>query len=54
MMRGAILSSYPYPFIDAVALGYTQSVVNAVGFPIGFVVLGYVLLGFKRLAALPS
>jgi len=54
MTRGEILSSYPYPFIDVLARGYTQSVVNAAGFLIGFVVLGYILLGLKRFALLVS
>lgn len=50
MIRGEILSSYPYPFIDVMALGYIQSVVNAIGFLIAFVVLGYALLGLRRFA----
>lgn len=54
MTRGEILSSYPYPFIDVVALGYTRSVLNAAGFLIGFVMLGYALLGLKRFALLVS
>jgi hypothetical protein len=52
MTRGEILFSYPYPFIDVLALGYTQTIVNAIGFLIGFIVLGYVLLGLKRLATM--
>jgi len=54
MMRGEMLSSYPYPFIDAMALGYTRSVVNAIGFLMGFVSLGYALLGLKRFAVFAS
>lgn len=50
MTRGEILFSYPYPFIDVLALGYTQTIVNAIGFLIGFIVVGYVLLGLKQLA----
>jgi hypothetical protein len=50
MTRGEILFSYPYPFIDVLALGYTQTMVNAIGFLIGFIVVGYVLLGIKHLA----
>jgi hypothetical protein len=49
MTRGEILFSYPYPFIDVLALGYTRTIVNAIGFLIGFIVIGYVLLGLKRL-----
>jgi hypothetical protein len=52
MTRGEILFSYPYPFIDVLALGYGQTLVNAIGFLIGFVVIGYVLLWFKRLGRL--
>jgi hypothetical protein len=47
MTRGEILFSYPYPFIDALALGYIQTILNAIGFLIGFIVVGYVLLGLK-------
>jgi hypothetical protein len=49
MTRGEILFSYPYPFIDVLALGYTRTLVNAIGFLIGFIAVGYVLLGLKRL-----
>jgi len=52
MTRGEILFSYPYPFIDVLALGYTQTIVNAIGFLIGFIVLSYVLLGLKRIATM--
>lgn len=48
MVRGEILSSYPYPFIDVLVLGYTRSVINAIGFLIGFAVLGFALLGLKE------
>jgi hypothetical protein len=47
MTRGEFLFSYPYPFIDVLALGYIQTIVNASGFLIGFIVVGYVLLGLK-------
>jgi hypothetical protein len=50
MTRGEVLFSYPYPFIDVLALGYTQTIVNAIGFLIGFIAVGYMLLGLKRLA----
>jgi len=49
MVRGEILSSYPYPFIDVLTLGFTRTVINAVGFLIGFVVLGFALLGLSSL-----
>jgi len=47
MTRGEFLFSYPYPFIDALALGYIQTILNAIGFLIGFIVVGYVLLELK-------
>jgi hypothetical protein len=47
MTRGEFLFSYPYPFIDALVLGYIQTILNAIGFLIGFIVVGYVLLGLK-------
>jgi hypothetical protein len=50
MTRGEILFSYPYPFIDVLTLGYARTFVNAAGFLIGFVVVGYALLGLKRCA----
>ncbi len=49
MARGEMLSSYPYPFIDVLVLGYTRSIVNAIAFLIGFVALSYALLAIKRL-----
>jgi len=50
MTRGEILFSYPYPFIDVLALGYTRTFVNAIGLLIGFIAIGYALLGLKRAA----
>ena len=49
LTRGEFLFSYPYPFIDVLTLGYTQTVINAIGFLIGFIALGYLLLWLKRL-----
>lgn len=50
MTRGEILFSYPYPFIDALALGYARAFINAGGLLIGFIAVGYALLWLKRLA----
>jgi hypothetical protein len=52
MTRGEFLFSYPYPFIDVLALGYMRTIVNAIGLLIGFIAVGYVLLWLKRLARL--
>jgi hypothetical protein len=49
MTRGEILFSYPYPFIDVLTLGYVRTLVNAIGFLCGFIVVGYGLLGLKHL-----
>jgi hypothetical protein len=49
MLRGEILSSYPYPFIDVPTLGYARTLINALGFLVGFVVLGFALLGLRGL-----
>jgi hypothetical protein len=48
MARGEILSAYPYPFIDVSVLGYTKTIVNSIAFLIGFIALGYAVLGLKR------
>ncbi len=47
MTRGEIRHSYPYPFIDVLALGYPQALLNAGGFVLGFVAMGYALLGLN-------
>jgi hypothetical protein len=47
MTRGEFLFSYPYPFIDVLALGYVQTILNAIGLLIGFIIVGYLLLGLK-------
>ena len=55
LLRGAWLQSYPYPFIDVTALGYPQTLLNAAGLLVIFLLLGSVLVAvgrgrFKRLA----
>jgi hypothetical protein len=55
LLRGAWLQSYPYPFIDVTALGYPQTLLNAAGLLVVFLLLGSVLVAigrarFKRLA----
>lgn len=51
MARGELVASYPYPFVDVSTLGYGGALINAAGFLVGFVVVGYALLGLHRLAA---
>ena len=50
MVRAEILGSYPYPFIDVNTLGYTRSVINAIGFLFGFIIAGSLLLALKRVS----
>lgn len=48
LVRGELLASYPYPFIDITALGYRRSMVNALGMLAAFVGLGFIVLGTSR------
>lgn len=51
LVRGAVVDEYPYPFIDATALGYAQALLNALGVTTLFGVLGGLLLLIDRKAA---
>lgn len=44
LVRGAIIGSYPYAFIDVSTLGYVTALRNACMLWVAFVVLAYVLL----------
>ncbi len=48
MVRGAILHSYPYPFIDASVLGYGRAALNGLGLLLVFIVLGEVVVAISR------
>jgi hypothetical protein len=48
LIRGAILGSYPYPFIDAASIGYGQTMINSVGLLIAFIALGFLLVALGR------
>jgi len=48
LVRGAWVGEYPYPFVDAGALGYGRVTINAIGICAPFVVLGLVLIAFNR------
>lgn len=56
MVRGALSGVYPYPFIDASALGYARSLGNAAGMLLGFAVVAVLLvaLGGRKDAAMRS
>lgn len=48
LIRGAVLGSYPYPFIDRAALGWSQTMLNACALLIAVVCLGFVFVGLGR------
>ncbi|CAN5722907.1 hypothetical protein BH11PSE13_BH11PSE13_26470 [soil metagenome] len=51
LARGEVLQSYPYPFIDVTAIGYSQSLLNAFGLLVCFVVLGLILVAVSNARA---
>lgn len=48
LLRGHLLATYPYPFIDVGRLGYPQVFINAAGLLVGFVVIALVVVGLDR------
>jgi hypothetical protein len=48
LVRGYLVGSYPYPFIDAGHIGYARTMLNAVGLLIVFIVLGLLLVALGR------
>ena len=49
LTRGSIIGSYPYGFIDPIAIGYQRTMINAVGLLIAFIALGFILMALGRL-----
>ena len=49
LIRGQFIGSYPYGFIDPLAIGYERLIINAVGLLGVFIVLGLVLIAMGRL-----
>jgi hypothetical protein len=43
LIRGELLGSYPYPFVDVSELGYARVLGNAAGLLLGFVAMGALL-----------
>lgn len=43
LIRGAWLTTYPYPFIDVTVLGYPRMLLNGVGLLFAFIVVGYLV-----------
>ena len=48
LLRGAVISAYPYPFIDVVSLGYGRVAVNVAGVLVVGVVVALVVVGVDR------
>ncbi len=51
LVRGEVLQSYPYPFIDVTTLGYGGALLNAFGLLVCFVVLGLILVAVSNARA---
>jgi len=49
LIRGRIIGSYPYGFIDPIAIGYPRTMINAVGLLLAFIVLGLILVALGRI-----
>ena len=47
-VRGELLRSYPYYFIDVTQIGYPQAMRNSFGLLIAFIVLGVIVLAIAR------
>ncbi|MET0208967.1 MAG: Pr6Pr family membrane protein, partial [Burkholderiaceae bacterium] len=48
LLRGAVLGSYPYPFIDVTALGYAKTFVNSAGLLLAFVAVALAVIAVTR------
>jgi hypothetical protein len=53
LIRGSLINSYPYGFIDAGAIGYQRTLINGFGLLFAFFVIGFMLLGLSRLQKQP-
>lgn len=49
LLRGQLIGSYPYHFIDAASIGYGRTLLNAVGLLLMFIVLGSLVKAMARL-----
>ncbi len=51
LIRGAVVDSYPYPFIDVTLLGYAKVFINSIGIAVLFLALFYAFIAIgNRLA----
>jgi hypothetical protein len=48
LIRGRLIGSYPYAFIDAATIGYGRTLINGVGLLIAFIVLGLLVAALDR------
>jgi hypothetical protein len=48
LLRGCIVGSYPYPFIDVGQIGYARTMQNAFGLLIVFILLGLLFVALGR------
>jgi len=48
LMRGLLIGSYPYSFLDAAALGYSRLAVNGISLLVAFLAVGYLCVGAAR------
>ncbi len=51
LTRSYYSGAYPYPFLDAAALGYTQVALNVLGLSVGFSLIGYTMIAIAKLSA---
>jgi hypothetical protein len=51
LLRGRLIGTYPYGFIDAGTIGYEKTVINGFGLLLVFIVMGLVLTALSRIRA---
>jgi hypothetical protein len=51
LLRGLVVDTYPYPFLDVHELGYRGVTISAVGLGVAFWLLGLLLVGADRVIA---
>jgi len=48
LIRGSIVRSYPYPFIDVAGLGYGRTMLNSLGLLFAYIALGLIFVALDR------
>jgi len=48
MVRGRIVGTYPYPFLDVTALGYGHVLADAFGLMVVFLGIGLLIIALSR------